>query len=663
MKQTFWAKIAFKNIFENKKFHLANLIVSIFTVTTLYLYVFMATNPGLKNAAGYTSLLFILYLGCFFLSVVTLVFKSYTNKIFIKRRNKELGLYSVWGLESRHINSILSFEALYIYLASVGIGLIIGVILQRFIYETLFTLMKCNAKYQAGFKFSNLWVTMIIIFAIDFLILLKNMKAIKKQQVITLLMEEDSNKVVKKLKATDIIKGIIGMVMIVGAYIYVNTIDDVLNSIATIFVALVILFIGSYLTIACFVVMIEFFLKKKDGIYYKNTFFTTIAKLISRTKNNALSLAVINILFTCVVIGASTTIALYLGTDRQASEAFKVDGEINTHNREDMPLVEEVIRYSAKKAGVEVEQIKTYDDYTFPTIFDEKNGSFKIDGKTNRDLDDLISFISLEDYNKYENKELTLESDEVYFVSDVDVPTKKFREIDIYGKKFKVKDVLEGSTPNEIDNIKYVYNFTVILKDYSAIEKMQAYLMSLGNNREIFHYVDYDVSGDMDDEIKVEEILRQKTKEIKSIYFFNSNATQKRTRYERNAIFLFLGSFISLIFVMYMIFIMYYKQIQEAVDDVGNVKIMQKIGMSAAEIKKSIMAENGILFFIPIGMAFIHVVACFKIICDILKLFMLTDMDFARICIIVFSVAILIAYTIMYCGAYKVYTNIVLQDE
>ncbi|MCR4568462.1 MAG: hypothetical protein K5769_10440 [Pseudobutyrivibrio sp.] len=663
MKQTFWAKIAFKNIFENKKFHLANLIVSIFTVTTLYLYVFMTTNPGLKNATGYPVLLFILYMGCFFLSVVTLVFKSYTNKIFIKRRNKELGLYAVWGLESKHINRILSFEALYMYLASVGLGLIIGVISQRFIYETLFSLMKCNAKYQAGFMFSNLWITMIIIFVIDFLILLKNMKTIKKQQVITLLKEEDSNKVVKKLKATDIIKGMIGMAMIVGVYIYVNTIDDFLNSISTIFVALIILFIGSYLTIACFIVMIEFFLKKKDGIYYKNRFFTTIAKLISKTKNNALSLAVINILFTCVVLGASTTIALYLGTDRQASEAYKVDGEIGTTNRENLEKIEEAIHGAAEEIGVKVESIQSCDSFGFPTLFDEVNGVFSYDVKATKPLPELVRFIDLEDFNKNENTNLTLEDNETFFITDADIKVDLLDNLDVHGKRLKVKKVLQGPIFIDIDNIKYMYTYTVVVKDFKALEDIEQYINNIGINRKISHTISYNISGNRSDEEKIEKILEKKINNIGSISYFATNTIERKARYERNAIFLFLGAFISLIFVMYMIFIMYYKQIQEAVDDVGNVKIMQKIGMSAAEVKKSIMAENGILFFIPIGIAFIHVVACYKIICDILKLFMLTDMDFARICIIVFSLAIFIAYTIMYSGAYKVYTNIVLREN
>ena len=476
---------------------------------------------------------------------------------------------------------------------------------------------------------------MAIIGAIDLIILLKNMKTVRKQQVINLLKEEDSNKVVKKLGVPDILKGLFGLSLIVGAYIYVNTIDDVLNSISNIFVALLILFMGSYLVISCFVLMIEFYLKKKDGVYYKNTFFTTIAKLIARTRNNALSLAVINILFTCVVLGASSTIALYLGTDRQASEAFKVDGGIYTTKREDLGLVEETVKEAADEAGVEVERITRADEYAFQTIFDEEKGAFLKENVSKRSLPEIIAFMDLEDFNKSEGTNLTLEDDEVYFIPDIDLDIKEFDTLDVYGKTLKVKDTLTVSPDFYVDNIKYAYIFEVVVKDYSAIEDMHEYLSGQGNDREIFHIVDYNVSGDIEDETRLETILTEKLKEIKSVDFYDSNATQKRTRYERNAVFLFLGTFISLIFVMYMIFIMYYKQIQEAVDDADNVRIMEKIGMTAGEIKRCIMAENGILFFIPIGMAFLHVIACFKIICDLLKLFMLTDMDFTRICILV----------------------------
>ena len=162
---------------------------------------------------------------------------------------------------------------MYIYLASIFAGLLVGVILQKYIYESLFVLMKCNAQYETGFDLKNVWITMIIFFFIDAIILLKNMRNIRVQNVITLLKDENSDQVVKKLRTSDIVKGIIGIAMIAGAYIYVNVIDDFVNSISTIFIALVIIFCGSYLVISCLVIAIEFALKKRDNIYYKNRFF------------------------------------------------------------------------------------------------------------------------------------------------------------------------------------------------------------------------------------------------------------------------------------------------------------------------------------------------------------------------------------------------------
>ena len=112
-----------------------------------------------------------------------------------------------------------------------------------------------------------------------------------------------------------------------------------------------------------------------------------------------------------------------------------------------------------------------------------------------------------------------------------------------------------------------------------------------------------------------------------------------------------------------MVFIMYYKQIEEATDDAPNVLIMQKIGMYDGEIKKSIFAENGLLFFVPVIMAFCHVAACFGMMSDIMKIFMLTDIAFMKLCVVLFCLFILLVYVLMYYGAYKVYISIVLKKK
>ncbi|MCR4757058.1 MAG: hypothetical protein K5792_04585 [Butyrivibrio sp.] len=663
MKKLFWAKVAFKNIYENKKFHLANLVVDIFTVITLYLYFFVATNEGLKTVKGYETLKVILYFGAAFLTVVTYLFKTYTGRILLKRRKKELGLYEVWGLGTKEIACIMGFENIYMYLLSVTAGLLLGMLSQRAIYETLFKMMKCSSNYEGGFNSFNLLITMLIVLVINLILYIKNLAVIKGQNAIALLTKGNTNQVIRKIKILDVIKGFAGVALIAGAYAYVNNNEDFINSISTILVAIGILFIGSYLVISSFVVMVEFALKSKKSIYYKNPFFITIAKLIAKTKNNAMSLAVINILFTCVVLGTSSTAALYLGTEKQAAAAFNVDGEINTTVRENKELVADIVKEAAKEAGTEVELIRTFDRYAFQTVFDEEKGSFDNNNVVTKDLPELVEIITLDDYNKYENKNLTLEDDEVFFIGEEDFETRDYDELDYYGKKLKVKEVLEGPLFARTDNIKYAYEYTIIVKDYETMEEFREYMVSLGNDREIHHWINYTTSGNLDEKTRFDEILGEKLINTPTVEYFDSNATQRRTRYARNAIFLFIGIFISIIFVMYMIFIMYYKQIQEAVDDVEDVRIMKKVGMVEKEIKQGIQIENRILFFIPIVMAFCHVVACFGLICSVLKLFMLTDMKFAALCIFAFSMFILLVYLLMYAGANKVYTNIVLNEH
>ena len=204
MKQTFWAKIAFKNMIENRKFYMANLVVDVFTITSFYLFTYMTLNPGLKAAPGYGTLIVILSLGCIFVALITLFFKLYTNRILSKRRNREMGLYAAWGLEHKNIDSILFYETLYIYLAGSVLGLLAGLILQRIVYNGLFTLMKIQKDYAAGFSWAPVWITLLVFIVIDLVILFTNMRKIRKNKVISLLKEEDGSAPVKKLSAMEI---------------------------------------------------------------------------------------------------------------------------------------------------------------------------------------------------------------------------------------------------------------------------------------------------------------------------------------------------------------------------------------------------------------------------------------------------------------------------
>src|SRR5699024_5087091 len=69
----------------------------------------------------------------------------------------------------------------------------------------------------------------------------------------------------------------------------------------------------------------------------------------------------------------------------------------------------------------------------------------------------------------------------------------------------------------------------------------------------------------------------------------------------------FLGVYLGVLFLMATILIIYYKQISEGYEDKRRFEIMQKVGMSYAEVKKSINSQILTVFFLPLVTAGIHV--------------------------------------------------------
>jgi len=82
-----------------------------------------------------------------------------------------------------------------------------------------------------------------------------------------------------------------------------------------------------------------------------------------------------------------------------------------------------------------------------------------------------------------------------------------------------------------------------------------------------------------------------------------------------------VGIFFVALFLTATVLIIYYKQITEGYDDRERFRIMEKVGMSAAEVKKTITRQVIMVFFLPLGVAVIHILAAFRAMCSLLGIF------------------------------------------
>ena len=123
--------------------------------------------------------------------------------------------------------------------------------------------------------------------------------------------------------------------------------------------------------------------------------------------------------------------------------------------------------------------------------------------------------------------------------------------------------------------------------------------------------------------------------------------------------FLFLGIFLGIVFTFAAALIIYYKQISEGYYDKDKFEIMQKVGMSKSEVKKTIRKQVLMVFFIPLIMAGIHILAAFKMITRLLQVFMMYNVSLFAICTIGTFVVFAVIYAIVYAVTAREYYKIV----
>ena len=88
----------------------------------------------------------------------------------------------------------------------------------------------------------------------------------------------------------------------------------------------------------------------------------------------------------------------------------------------------------------------------------------------------------------------------------------------------------------------------------------------------------------------------------------------------------FLGILLGIVFLLGMVLIMYYKQVSEGYEDQDRFEILQKVGMTEKEIRKSIHSQILTVFFMPLIGAGTHTAFAFPMIYRLLQLFSLHNM-------------------------------------
>lgn len=656
MNKSLYFKLAKTNLIKNRKTYFPYILACIGAIIMFYTMDCIVLNEGLNKIRSAEILKRLLRFGVLVISLFSMQFIFYINSFLLKRRKKEIGLYSVLGMEKKHIIKVISLEISIIAIVSLVLGIIGGIIIGKLLFLILLNLLKLDIVISASFSISGIAMkeTIELFSAIFIAIIVANFIQIKIANPIELLMGGQKG---EKEPKTSWIIAILGIIELAIGYGIAVSIESPIEAIVKFFIAVILVIAGTYSTFIAGSIAFLKQLKRNKKFFYKTKNFVAVSGMIYRMKQNAAGLANICILSTAVLITISTTVSLYLGQEDSLKITYPLDAMISIQNAttENKHNLEVKIKEETINNNVILKNQVEYNNMELLLLQNENSFSTTdLDKSIMNDIK-FTTVYTLEDYNKMKDKEVSLKDNEVLIFSVN--KNLNYNSIFIDNKEYKVKAELnELKICNKNEN-NLINEYYIIVKDMNTLKDI-CKINETKDLEKLKYNTYFNIGGNKEDIINFCDSLKSSITNIEK-NDFQSIYIDRENLYVSNGGFIFIGCFLGLLFTFGTILIIYYKQISEGYDDSERFKIMQKVGMSKYEVKATINKQILMVFFIPLVAAVIHIGFAFKGVSKLLSLFGLFNTNVFLVSIVITIVIFVILYGIVYALTAKTYYKIV----
>ena len=641
MNNFIYEKLAVTNLKNNRKTYVPYIFTGVLTVMMFYIIDALSRGKGITQ----NTLKICLQYATGVIIIFAVIFLFYTNSFLIKRRKKEIGVYNILGMGKRHIARMMAVETILTAGISILGGLVFGIIFGKLMYLLLLKILHNSVDMQFSVNGTAIVQTVILFAGIFLLTYLYNILQIQLVNPVELL--HGGNQGEKEPKSRWLLV-IVGVAALGNGYWIALTTEAPLEALLKFFVAVVCVIIGTYaLFIAGSIVVLKI-LRKNKAYYYNPKHFTSVSGMIYRMKQNGAGLANICVLSTMVLVMVSTTVSLYAGMEDILDSRFPRDvsivcNEADTNNEE---TLQRLIKEQCEKAGVKITDRVRYRYGSMNAVL-KGNNLEKVEQYYPDNHFYYVEMITQEEYNRIEKKNVSLKEQEILTYTSNGKCGKN--QLTIAGQNYQVKKELSEMTSQPKSTAEMYKTLYIVFANAEQIERIES-----------FSYADkFNLKGD---DGKQKEALKQIQNEFYEKFpdgTMESRMLSRSSFYELYGGLFFIGIYLGSMFIMATVLIIYYKQISEGYDDRERYQIMQKVGMSKKEVKRSIRSQVLSVFFLPLIVAVIHVAVAFKVMTKILGVLNLTNVSLFAVCTIITIAVFAVFYIIVYSITAKEYYRIV----
>ncbi|HFI0861882.1 TPA: FtsX-like permease family protein [Streptococcus suis] len=653
-------RLALTNLKKNRRLYYPYAIMTIVSTAISYIFASLAFHPDLGQVKGADGVTMVLGFGMIVVMLAVAIKVFYANSFVMKQRSKEFGVYSILGLEKKHLLLMTFLENLVFAASSILTGLLLGLALDKLFYALLLKVMQMPVVLASTFQLKSLVTVLIYLFGIFALVSLFN---------IGKLGLTDSLKLVQGKKRGDKKTGLLwlqtllALILLGAGYAIAQLVTSPLTAIPSFFGATLLVIFGTYLLFQAGVISLLNWLKQRQTYYYKPENFISVSNLIFRMRKNALGLATITILSSMFLVTMVGGLNIYIGGKdyiaNQNPNDFSIDVGMQPTTSKGQTEEWMAAILEEKDIPVESKVVYPYQQVYFTEVTNQQVRFFTVEDGASIAFSVMGIGIIIDqaNYEKMTGEALQLASDQVAIYSKgvqyQAGQTLTFDEKEMEVVQVLPKNVTLGHLPDYMSFNVSQY-LIVVVQDLTIFENQAENRYYMGfesslseeeqvNSQEIF------LSSTFESELWESNILPDGTNSISLAY----RAYATRNFFSFAGSLFFIGLLLSLTFLMAVVLVIYFKQISEGYEDRDRFIIMTKVGLDENQARQSIRKQLLMVFFLPILLAIVHLGFAYKMLSAILVSIGVVNMEL----MLHVTIGICLVYFLLYLMVFVITTR------
>ena len=662
------SKLDFSNLKQNRKLYYPFALAVILTTMILYSFIALATTPHLEASYGGRTARSVLGFGSFVVQLVVIILVAYANGYVMKNRSKELGLYSVLGMEKKHLLIMTLWELLFFYVLTVGAGLGLGLLFDPLIFALLLKCMGLPVVIQSTFQIGAVLNTLLGLALAFALILLLNSFRLLRYSSLHLMQQKKAG---EKKGRFLLVQTLLGLGLLGIAFYLALTAERPVAAVQGFFIAVILVILATYLLFNAGSITFLRFLKGRKSYYYKPENFISVSNLIARMRKNAAGLATISILSTMVLVTLTGSLNLFIGGQNYLDTVYPSDYNISVghmlSDAEIEPVIEDVQAQIKKTADAthlsdyQVEQttywsaeIRKIDGRSLE-VYEQSDQEAGQEMKT----EGTVYFFDQATYEQLTGQKVELGENEI-LAYGYQYPGRLDAQLEINGKIFAIKQKLDsnfiqGKLPQH-DLFQHQMGLYLVLPNLNQLG------LKMDKNLEFSISAKNKENQDFMAGMAKELYSTDKMSQYGATYFggYERYSIEKEWRESAGTV-LFIGVFLSVIFLLATVLVIYYKQISEGYEDRENFVILQQVGLDQKQTSTTIRKQILTVFFLPLFFSFLYLGVAYKMIAKIVAILGATNAGLVLQTTLSICAVFFISYVLVFLLTSRSYRKIVVR--